>query len=139
MSPPSGPLDPERVATPEHGGSGAHSPTPPNFSRPVSLLPKCTELPDHPWPPAPLAPGVDPKAPKTANRMYSSIVAGMLTESQHRFECHIFVDDAYPDLGTQIQWSFHCWELVCVKSKNFFELTKEMMNLVRDLYITRNY
>lgn len=86
----------------------------------------------HPWPPAPLAPGVDQKAPRTVNKVYDSVVAGMLTEAQHGFECLLFVEDAYPGIDTQIWWSIECWEMVYVGSQHYFKLSKEMMSLVRD-------
>jgi len=121
---------------------GVHSPAPPSqlsnpplsSSRgaPLSESSKSTVLPAHPWPPAPLAPGVDPKAPRTANKVYDSVVAGMLTEAQHRFECLLFVEDAYPSIDMQIRWSIECWEMVCSESRRYFELSKEMMNLVCD-------
>jgi hypothetical protein len=89
-----------------------------------------TTLPDHPWLPAPLAPGMDPKAPRTANKVYDAIVAGMLTEAQHRFECLLFIEDTYPGIDKQVRWSISCWEAVCLDTKHYFELSKEMMNLV---------
>jgi len=55
----------------------------------------------------------------------------MLTKAQHSFECLLFVEDAYPAIGTQIRWSMECWESVCTESQCYFELSKEMMNLVR--------
>ena len=54
----------------------------------------------------------------------------MLTDAQHRFECLLFVEDAYPAIDTQIRWSIECWESVCVESQRYFDLSKEMMNLV---------
>ena len=90
------------------------------------------KLPAHPWPPAPLAPGVDAKTPKTANRVYESIVTTMLNEAQHKFECLLFVENAYPNLDTQIKWSIGCWENVCAESDRYFELSKEMRGLVRN-------
>ena len=87
-------------------------------------------LPAHPWPPAPLTPGVDSKAPKTANKVYEPAVANMLNEAQHDFECLLFVENAYPDFDAQIRWSIESWEAICVKSQHYFELSKEMRNLV---------
>ena len=103
---------------------------PPSSSGNTALQPK--QAPPHPWPPAPLAPGVDPKSPRTANKAYDTVVAVMLTEAQHKFECLLFVEDAYPGIDTQIRWSFTCWEAICVDTKRYYELSKEMMNLVRD-------
>lgn len=91
-------------------------------------------LPAHPWQPAPLAPGADPKAPRTANKAYNNVVAGMLTDAQHRFESLLFVEDAYPGIDKQIRWSIECWDAVCSESQNYFELSKEMMSLVRDAF-----
>ena len=87
-------------------------------------------LPTCPWPHAPLAPGMDPKAPRTANKVYNSAVVGMLTEAQHKFECLLFIKDAYPSIDTQVRWLSECWEMVCVESKHYFKLSKEMRNLV---------
>jgi hypothetical protein len=80
--------------------------------------------------------GVDPKAPRTANKVYSSLVAGMLTEAQHKFEYLILTENAYPNVNTQVRWSIECWEQVCKNSGNYFNLGKDMMNLVRTLSIT---
>jgi hypothetical protein len=126
-------ISPEHVTTLENIESSIQSPPLPldGSSGIVPLSSRSVELPAHPWKPAPLAPGVDPKVPKTANRVYDSVVAGMLTDAQHRFECLLFVENAYPDISIQIRWSFESWEEVCSKYKNFFELSKEMMNLVR--------
>lgn len=104
---------------------------PPATSR-NTTPPLSAKLPAHPWPPAPLAPGVDPKTPKTANKVYDNIVATMLNEAQHKFECRLFVENAYPNLDTQIRWSIECWEAICAESQRYFELSKEMRNLVRD-------
>ena len=90
-------------------------------------------VPAHPWPPAPLAPGVDAKAPRMANKVYSNIVSGMLTEAEHKFECLLFIENAYPDVGTQVNWSIKIWEEICIKSGNYYNLVKDMMNLVRIL------
>lgn len=97
---------------------------------PAATPPLSAPLPAHPWPPALLAPGVDPKAPKTANKVYDTVVAGMLTGAQHRFETLLFTENAYPDLDTQIRWSIECWETVCAESQRYFELSKEMRNSV---------
>ena len=138
--PPASPIPLEHVGTLERGNSlsPTHDHSPSQSGNPVpassgtatSSAADTTHLPPRPWPPAPLAPGVDAKAPKLVNRAYSIVVAGMLTEAQHRFECLVFVEDAYPDLNTQIWWAFECWEAVCSKSKTYFELSKEMMSLV---------
>lgn len=93
-------------------------------------MPDAMGLPPCPWPPAPLAPGTDATSPKLANRAYNSIVSGMLAEAQHKFKCLIFTEDTYLDIHTQIRWAFECWEAICSKNKTFFELSKEMMNLV---------
>ena len=131
----------EPIATPEHinpsfgthessGTQSLQTDNPlPSPSHVNSLPPK---LPPRPWPSAPLAPGVDPKAPRMANKVYDTIVAGMLTEAQHKFECLLFVEDAYPGIDTQIRWSLTCWEETCVDAKRYFELSREMMNLVSD-------
>jgi hypothetical protein len=127
---------PEQVDPP----AGAHSPIPSSQARnpPMSsshttpLQSTSATLPDRPWLTAPLAPGVDPKAPRTANKVYDPVVAGMLTEAQHRFECLLFVEDAYPAIDRQIRWSISCWETVCLDMGRYFELSKEMMTLVRD-------
>lgn len=130
-----------RVNTPEHFDSptGVRSPEPPsqpnNPPPSSSAVPyKPVALPARPWPPAPLALGVDPKAPKTANKVYDSVVASMLTKSQHQFECLLFVKDAYPGIDTQIQWSIECWETVCSETRCCYALSKEMMSLVRDTH-----
>lgn len=133
---------PECVATPV----GAHSSTPsqsgnppPSSSNDAPLgLPELRMLPTHPWPHAPLAPGMDPKAPRTANKVYNSAVAGMLTEAQHKFECLLFIEDAYPSIDTQVRWSSECWEMVCVESERYFELSKEMRNLVHNMLHSLN-
>ena len=97
---------------------------------PSGVTPLRSKLPPHPWPPAPLAPGVNPKAPKSANKVFETVVAAMLTEAQHKFECLLFVEDAYPGIDTQIRWSIECWEAICKGAGCFFELSKEMMSLV---------
>jgi hypothetical protein len=74
---------------------------------------------------------VDPKTSRTANKVYDNVVANMLNEAQHKFERLLFVENAYPNLDTQIRWSIQCWEEVCVASQRYFELTKEMRSLVR--------
>ena len=95
------------------------------------VAPLQSKTPPHPWPLAPLAPGVDPKAPRTANKVYDTVVARMLTEAQHKFECLLFIEDAYPSIDTQIRWSIECWEMICVGTGCYFELSKEMISLVR--------
>jgi len=136
---PAAPVPPDYLGTPEHVSlsTGTCSPVPPSrsndtpsSSRGAPPPPKPMVLPPHPWQPAPLAPGVDPKAPRTANKVFDSVVAGMLTKAQHRFECLLFVEDAYPTIDVQIQWSIKCWETVCSGSQRYFELSKEMMSLV---------
>jgi hypothetical protein len=92
--------------------------------------PPSDTLPPHPWAPAPLAPGVDPKAYKIANKSYDTVISTMLKQAEHRFECFLFVDDAYPTVDTQIRWSTECWEDVCVQSSNYFELSNPMRMLV---------
>ena len=67
------------------------------------------------------------------NKVYNSVVAGMLTEAQHGFECLLFVEDAYPGIDTQIRWLIECWETVCMGSQRYFELSREMMSLVCDM------
>lgn len=54
----------------------------------------------------------------------------MLKEAKHRFECHLFVDNAYPTLETQITWSIKFWEEVCMEIQNYFNLSKAMRGLV---------
>ena len=117
----------DTVPVPSHGRDDALPTTPGN-----TLPPPSTTSPARPWPTAPLAPGVDSKTPKTANKVYDNMVATMLNEVQHKFECFLFVKNAYPDLDTQIGWSTECWETICTDSQCYFELSKEMRNLVRD-------
>ena len=119
------PIPSERATTTEHGNSPsltqAHSPSQSSNSELVSPRVAASSsadnmgLPPHPWPPAPLAPGVDARSPKLANRAYDSVVSGMLVEAQHKYECLVFTEGAYPDLHTQIRWSFECWEAICSK------------------------
>jgi len=90
---------------------------------PVTLL-------AYPWPPALLVPGVDPKAPKNANKVYENLAATMLNKAQHKFESLLFVENTYPGHDTQIRWLIECWEAVCTESQCYFELSKEMRNLV---------
>ena len=73
------------------------------------------------------------KTPQTANKVFDPVVSRMLHEAQHRFECLIFVDNAYPTIDTQIGWSTECWEAACVDSRTFFDLSKAMRTLVSDL------
>ena len=145
LSPPPDPS--ERVTTPDINHPGRISPCsptpllpsrnpPPSSPKAAPPPSQLTTLPPHPWLPAPLAPGVDPKVPRTANRVYESVVASMLTEAQHKFECLLFVENAYPSIDTQIRWSIQCWEAVCATSQRYFELSKEMRNLVRDTLFT---
>ena len=98
-----------------------------------SDVPPSPAMPAHPWDPAPFAPGVDSKTPKNANKVYDTAVASMLNEAEHQFECLLFVENAYPNLDTQIMWSSKCWENTCIDSRKFFELSKEMRNLVCDV------
>lgn len=56
----------------------------------------------------------------------------MLADAQHAFECLLFTKDAYPDLNTQVQWSYGCWEAVCKSSNTYYELSRDMLNLVCD-------
>ena len=131
-------------ASPDSPTIGAHSPTPPSqltspspgFSRGAPLRPTLATAPARPWMPAPLAAGVDPKTPRTANKVYSTAVAGMLNEAQHKFECLLFIEDAYPNIDTQIKWSIECWEEVCSDNRQYFELSKEMLSLVRNKIIS---
>lgn len=112
----------------------ASLPSPPSRrgNEPTPSSSRDDSLPPRPWPPAPLAPGTDPKTPKTANKFYDKTVAGMLTDAQHAFECLLFTKDAYPDLSIQVRWSLGCWEAVCKSTKTFYELSKDMLNLVRN-------
>jgi len=137
------PIPSGHVNTPECIDSpvSVHSPSPPSQpgnpppsprARAISLRTTPATVPARPWPPAPFAPGVDSKAPKTANKVFSSIVARMLTEAQHKFECLLFVEDAYPGIDTQVKWSIQCWETICLSTECYYSLSKEMMNLVRD-------
>jgi hypothetical protein len=116
-------------------GETEHSNTPEHVNA-SALLMDDPAVPSRPWKPAPLALGVDPKAPRTANKVYSSIVSGMLTEVQHQFGCLLFVDNAYPNIDTQVNWSIKLWEKACIGSGNYYDLGKDMMNLVRGLSIT---
>ena len=136
---PSSPVPTERASTPEYiSPVGTHSPVsppqpgnpPPSLSRVISSRAKSAMVPARPWPPAPLAPGVDPKAPRTANKVFDAVVARMLTSAQHEFECLLVVEDAYPGIDTQIRWSMECWEIVCSDTKCYYELSREMMSLV---------
>ena len=34
---------------------------------------------------------------------------------------------------TMMEWSFGCWQEVCIETETFFELTTDMMRLVRSL------
>lgn len=133
---------PGRSSAPENIDTSPHAPQTPRPAGSECIdaagsvdSPPSSAVPRHPWPPAPLAPGVDPKAPRTANRVYSSLVAGMLTEAQHKFECLVFIENAYPNIDMQIKWSIACWEQVCIDSKNYFNLGRDIMNLVRPLII----
>jgi|SRR5882757_5067045 len=142
---PSPPAPPEETGAPSppptHPNSltSTHSPTPApsqsSTTAPTPAVPRPTELapqaPPRPWPPAPLAPGVDPKTPRTANKVYDAVVAGMLSQAQHKFECLLFTEDAYPNIDVQIRWSLECWEAVCSGTRTYFELSKEMLSLVR--------
>ena len=130
---PSPSQSPERVAsdpiaTPRNTSSGAHAdanhpPSPEGSSSDASVDP----TPPHPWPPAPI---VDPNATPTTNRAYDKVVVGLLTDAQHRFECLVFVRDAYPDINKQVRWAYQCWEDVCVKHKSYYELSKDMLTSV---------
>ena len=130
---------PEHIDTPEwvNPPVRTHSPAssqsgnlPPSSSKHAPPPPELPTLLAHPWPHAPLAPGTDPKAPRTANKVYDSVVVGMLTEAQHKFECLLFINNAYPNIDTQFRWSTKCWEMACVESERYFKLSKEMRNLV---------
>ena len=98
-------------------------------SKPIAL-PSSATVPARPWPLAPLAPGVDATSPQRANKNFEITVAAMLKEAEHRFECRLFVDNAYPTLETQITWSIECWEEVCMETQNYFSLSKAMRGLV---------
>ena len=143
ISPPPPNYSPTRSEPENDHGNSPVSGSAPTSSREPNDLPPITScnttfplsarLPAHPWPPAPLAPGVDAKTPKTANKVFDNVVANMLNEAQHKFECLLFVNNAYPGLDKQIKWSIECWEAICAESQNYFELSKEMRNLVSDL------
>jgi hypothetical protein len=128
----------ERTNTPT---GSVHSPTPPPqpVNPPIVSSMKRVEPPPTPWPTAPFAPGVDPKAQRKANKAYDSVVSNMLTEAQHKFELLLFVEDAYPKIDVQIRWSTECWRAVCLESERYFHLSKDMMNLVRSISTTALY
>lgn len=141
---------PERQDPPSpHGGpesdlvgtSGAGDTAPAPFHEPDITPPTASQnatsshpdnKPAHPWPTAPLAPGVDSRTAKTANKAYDTVTANMLNEAQHRFETKLFIENAYPDLETQVRWSMECWESACGEYKTYYELSKDMRSLVSD-------
>lgn len=133
---PQTPVEPECTTHPSsaHPSESGSNDLAPSAGSPRDANPgssNAVQLPPLPWPPAPFAPGVDPAAPKTANRAYDTVVARMLAEAEHRFECLLFTENAYPDIDKQIQWSMECWEAVCIKFKRYYDLSREMMNLIK--------
>ena len=120
---------PTRIHSPGPAPSQFGNPNPPSSNIATSSM-TGMDPPDRPWPAAPFAPGVDAKTPKTANRVYIDIVASMLTEAQHKFECLVCTENAYPDISTQFNWAYKCWEAVCLRTGAYYDLSKEMLCLV---------
>lgn len=87
-------------------------------------------IPPMPWPPVALVPG-----PPQTNTVwaYKQRVADMLISAQKKFECLLFVEDAYPHFHKQCAWSFRCWKEVCLEHQVFFKLSTSMRRLVCSL------